>query len=176
MKKVFEGIKNFIFFVIGVAYFAFALFMTVLLLNYNRFNVTQFGNYSWILVNENISNEEFARGDLVVVKKTKFEDMKEGEFIFTYRIDNRRMAHVQVGRIGTVYPEEQAITFENGETYSEEFIAGVPYEKHAKIGGILSIIESKWGFLFIVLAPCFLIFIYEVYSLIIEIKYGAMKD
>lgn len=176
MKKVLEGIKNFIIFVIGVVYFAFALFMTVLLLNYNRFNITQFGNYSWVMINENISNEEFARGDLVIVKSIKFEDMKEGEYLFTYRIDNRRIPSIRVGRIGTVYAEEKAVTFENGETYSEEFIAGVPYEKHAKIGGILSIIESKWGFLFIVLVPCFLIFIYEVYSLIIEIKYGAMKD
>ena len=36
--------------------------------------------------------------------------------------------------------------------------------------------ESKWGFLFIVLVPCFLIFIYEVYALIIEIKYGAEEE
>ena len=51
-----------------------------------------------------------------------------------------------------------------------------PVKQYDKIGGYLSIIESKWGFLFIVLIPVFLIFIFEVYSLIIEIKYGAEED
>lgn len=174
--KVLEAIKNFIIFVVGVAYFAFALFMTVLLLNYNRFNITQFGNDSLVMINENISNEAYQKGDLVIVKKVKFEEMEKGQYLFTYRIDNRRVATIQVGKIGTIYEEEKAITFENGETYSDEFIAGVEVKKYPKIGGILSVIESKWGFLFIVLVPCFLIFIYEVYSLIIEIKYGATKD
>ena len=45
-----------------------------------------------------------------------------------------------------------------------------------KVGSVLSLLQSKWGFLFTVLVPCFLIFIYEVYSLIIEIKYGAEPD
>ena len=174
--KVLEAIKNFIIFVVVVAYFAFALFMTVLLLNYNRFNITQFGNDSLVMINENISNEAYQKGDLVIVKKVKFEEMEKGQYLFTYRIDNRRVATIQVGKIGTIYEEEKAITFENGETYSDEFIAGVEVKKYPKIGGILSVIESKWGFLFIVLVPCFLIFIYEVYSLIIEIKYGATKD
>ena len=174
--KVLEAIKNFIIFVVVVAYFAFALFMTVLLLNYNRFNITQFGNDSLVMINENISNEAYQKGDLVIVKKIKFEEMEKGQYLFTYRIDNRRVATIQVGKIGTIYEEEKAITFENGETYSDEFIAGVEVKKYPKIGGILSVIESKWGFLFIVLVPCFLIFIYEVYSLIIEIKYGATKD
>ena len=49
-------------------------------------------------------------------------------------------------------------------------------KKYEKIGTFLSVVESKWGFLFIVLVPSFLIFIYEVYSLIIEIKYGKDED
>ena len=176
MKKFLENLKNIIIFVIGVIYFTFALFMTILLLNYNKYNITQFGNDSWIMINEDISNEPYQKGDLVIAKKTKFEDMKEGEYLFTYRIDNRRVPIVQVGKIGTIYVEEKAISFENGETYSEDFIAGVEYKKYPKVGGYLSIIESKWGFLFIVLVPCLLIFIYELYALIVEIKYGADEE
>ena len=83
---------------------------------------------------------------------------------------------LQIGTIGEVYVEENAISYENGETYSYEFIAGKTEEVHAGVGTFLSVVESKWGFLFIVLVPCFLIFIYELYSLIIEIKYGAEED
>ena len=73
-------------------------------------------------------------------------------------------------------PDDEAITFENGNSYSREFIAGKPTKVYNDLGGYLSVVESRWGFLFIVLVPCFLIFIYEVYALIVEIKYGAEEN
>jgi hypothetical protein len=106
----------------------------------------------------------------------KIEEYKEGDYLFTYKIGSDRVPTVQLGKVGAVYADDDAIAFENGETYSSEFVAGVPTKKYEKIGGFLSIVESKWGFLFIVLIPVFLIFIYEVYALIIEIKYGAHED
>ena len=75
-----------------------------------------------------------------------------------------------------IYLEEDAIAFENGSNYSMEFIAGTPEKVYNDIGLYLGIIESKWGFLFIVLVPSFLIFVYELYSLIVEIKYGSDED
>ena len=176
MEKIVKGIKGFISFVLFVIYFCFALVMTVLLLNFNDYGVTQFGDNSFILINKKISTDTYNEGDLVIVESSKIEDYKVGDYIFTYRVGADRIPVVQVGKIGNVYPEEDAISFENGETYSSEFIAGTAVKKYEKIGGILSVIESKWGFLFIVLIPVFLIFIYEVYALIIEIKYGAEED
>ena len=125
-----------------------------------------------ILVNDKISNDKYVKGDLVLVKSLKIEEYKEGDYLFTYKIGSDRVPTVQLGKIGAVYADDDAIAFENGETYSSEFVAGVPTKKYEKIGGFLSIVESKWGFLFLVLVPCFLIFMYEIYSLIIEIKYG----
>ena len=164
-----------IFVLFGI-YFVFALAMTILLLNYNEYGITQFDNKSLIMINSKISNDEFKKGELIVTESKKVDEYKEGEYVFTYKIGPDRIPTVVVGKIGNIYPEEEAITFENGETYSVENIAGTPYKKYDKIGGILSLIESKWGFLFIVLIPVFLIFIYEVYALIIEIKYGAEED
>lgn len=176
MKKVFEIVKKVLSFVFFAIYFVFALIMTILLLNFNDYGVTQFDSTSFILVNDKISNDKYVKGDLVLVKSLKIEDYKEGDDLFTYKIGSDRIPTVQLGKIGTVYVEDDAIAFENGETYSSEFVAGVPTKKYENIGGFLSIVESKWGFLFIVLIPVFLIFIYEVYALIIEIKYGAHED
>ena len=150
--------------------------MTVLLLNFNDYGVTQFGDNSFILINKKISTDTYNEGDLVIVESSKIEDYKVGDYIFTYRVGADRIPVVQVGKIGNVYPEEDAISFENGETYSSEFIAGKPVKQYDKIGGYLSIIESKWGFLFIVLIPCLLIFIYEIYELVVEIKYGSDEE
>ena len=40
------------------------------------------------------------------------------------------------------------------------------------IGGILDILESRLGFLLLVILPILLIFMYQIYALIIVIKYG----
>lgn len=174
--KVLNIIKNIILSILFVVYFAFVILMTVLVLNFNDYNVTEFGSTSLIIINDEISNESYKKGDLVVVEKKKINNMKIGDEIFTYKIDSKGDVSIDLGKIGNVYPEEDAVAFENGSTYSFEFIAGVPQEKHAKIGTFLSIIESKWGFLFIVLVPSFLIFVYEIYALIVEIKYGKDEE
>lgn len=176
MKKVLEGIKSFFSFVLFMVYFLFALVMTILLLNFNDFGVTQFGNKSFVLINDKISNDSYKKGNLVIVESQKIEEYKVGEYIFTYKVGADRIPTIQVGKIGNVYVQENSVAFENGETYSEEYIAGTAVKQYEKIGSVLSVIESKWGFLFIVLIPVFLIFVYEVYALIVEIKYGSEED
>ena len=176
MKKVLETIKKILIGIVGTAYFLFALAMTILLLNYNDYGVTQFANKSLIIMTDNVASEKYKKGDLVIVESKKADQIKTGQEVFTYRIDSKGIPMIQIGTVGDVYLEENAIAYENGETYSAEFIAGKATERHENIGTALSIIESQWGFLFIVLVPCFLIFIYEVYSLIVEIKYGAEED
>lgn len=174
--KVLNAIKKVVLGIIGILYFAFALVMTILLLNYNDYGVTQFGNASLVIINDEVANEKYDKGDLVIVESKKLEKLKVGDEIFTYRVDSKGAPHIQIGKIGEIYEADEAISFENGETYSTDFIAGMAKEKHPKWGTFLAIVESQWGFLFIVLVPCFLIFIYELYSLIIEIKYGAEED
>ena len=176
MKKVLETIKKILIGIIGTAYFIFALIMTILLLNFNDYGVTQFGNKSLVIINDEIASENYKKGDLVIVEGKKVDKIEVGEEIFTYRIDSKGIPSIQVGIVGDIYVEDEAIAFENGETYSMEFVAGIGTESYEHLGTALSIIESQWGFLFIVLVPCFLIFIYEVYSLIVEIKYGAEED
>lgn len=174
--KALKVIKKVLLVILGTVYFAFALFMTILLLNYNEYGVTQFGSKSLILINDSISSENFKKGDLVIVKEQKLEEIKVGDEIFTYRVDAKGRPNVELGTVGKIYPNENAISFENGSSYEMDFVAGKAIETHSKIGGFLSIVESQWGFLFIVLVPCFLIFIYEVYALIVEIKYGAEEE
>ena len=62
---------------------------------------------------------------------------------------------------------------ENGSVYDIKFIAGTPTKVYSGIGNFLSVVESRMGFLFIILVPSFLIFVYEIYALVIEFKYGS---
>jgi len=176
MSKILQKIKNFIVGVLGCIFFAFAIAMTILLLNYNKYGLTQFGNTTFVIVPGEISSETVNKGDLVLVKSKKIADLEIGDEIFVYRIINSNKVNVEVGKVGQVYLEEDAIAFENGDIFSNEFIIGTSDKIYNKIGTYLSVIESKWGFLFIILVPCLLIFIYEIYALIVEIKYGEEEN
>lgn len=171
--KVLEKIKSIILGILGVLFFCFALAMTILLLNYNDYGLTQFGSTTWVLINDNISSDSFKKGDLVLVESKKLADLKIDDEVFTYRVGAKGNVHVELGKVGQIYSEENAISYENGDTYAMDFVIGTADKVYNKIGTYLSIIESRWGFLFIVLVPCFLIFIYEIYALIVEVKYGT---
>jgi hypothetical protein len=167
--KVFKKIIIGIF---GVAFFGFALVMTILLLNFNDFGVTQIDNKSLVIINDEITSEKYKKGDLVVVKGQKLSEIAVGDEIFAYKVDKNGVASIDLGKVGQVYQDEKAISFENGATYAIDYIVGKADKTYGHIGTYLSIIESKWGFLFIILVPSFLIFIYEIYALIVEVKYG----
>lgn len=170
--KVLGTIKNVIIVIISVIFFGFALFVTVLLLNFNQYGVTQFNDTSVVVLKEKVSSDEYQKGDVVLVEAFKANEFEIGETVFTYRVDNG-VAHIEIGKVGEIYENEKSLSFENGDTYSEKFIIGKPGKVYKKVGTFLGIVESKWGFLFIVLVPCFLLFIYQIYALIIEIKYGG---
>ena len=173
MRKIIKKIKSFIAGVLMLIFFAFALSMTILLLNYNKYGLTQFGDTTFVIINDKISSETFKKGDLVLVESEKLTDLELGDEIFVYRINNGGSVSIELGRVGEVYLEEDAVAFENGDIFSSQFVIGTADEIYNDVGTYLAIIESKWGFLFIVLVPCLLIFIYEIYALIVEIKYGA---
>ena len=176
MIKVLQAIKSFIVGVLGCIFFAFAISITVLLLNYNKYGLTQFGNTTLVMIRDEIASETLKKGDLVLVKSSKVTDLELGEEIFVYRILGSNKVTVEVGKVGQLYPDEDAVAFENGDIFSQEFVIGTADKIYNEIGTYLSIVESKWGFLFLILVPCLLIFIYEIYALIVEIKYGADEN
>ena len=176
MIKVLQFIKSLILGVLGCIFFAFAITLTILLLNYNKYGLTQFGNTTFVNISDDITSDTVKKGDLVLVKSRKLDILELGSEIFVYRVVNSNKVIVEVGKIGEIYLEEDAIAFENGDIFSREFIIGTTDKIYNNVGTFLSIVESKWGFLFLVLVPCLLIFIYEIYALIIEIKYGAEEE
>lgn len=170
--KVLEIIKKFFIGLLGAVFFIFALFMTVLLLYRNDYGVTQFEDKSLIIINDEISSENYEKGDLVIVDAKRLEEIEKGDEIFAYSVDSNNRAHVNLGLVGEIYVDEHAISYENGSTFSMEYVIGETVKVYNGIGTLLSIVQSQWGFLFLVLVPGFLIFIYEIYALIVEIKYG----
>ena len=174
--KTLKMIKNILMGILGTAFYAFALIMTILLLNFNNYGVTEFGDKSLIILKQEVSNKNYKKGDLVIVQKARYDMINVGDEIFTYSVNSKGVATVEIGIVGEKYDKEKAISFENGASFSEDFIIGKATKTYNDYGTVLSVIESKWGFLFIVLVPGFIIFLYEIYALIIEIKYGDEEE
>jgi hypothetical protein len=174
--KTLKTIKNILMGILGTLFYAFALIMTILLLNFNKFGVTEFGDKSLIILEQEVSNKNYKKGDLIIVQKTRYDMINVGDEVFTYSVNSKGAATVEIGTVGDKYDKEKAISFENGASFSEDFVIGKATKVYNDYGTVLSVIESKWGFLFIVLVPGFIIFLYEIYALIVEIKYGDDEE
>lgn len=174
--KVLKAIKKIFLTILVVIYFTFVLAMSMLLLNYNKYGITEFDGTSLIILNESVNNDKYDKGDLLIIENKSISNIQKGDEIFVYRIRDNKEVSIDFGIIGEVYPDEDAIEFENGATFAMEFVIGEVDKVYEDIGTFLSIIESKWVFLFVIIVPCFLIFIYEVYELIVEIKYGNEEE
>ncbi len=170
--KVVRMIKKGITVILGVAFFAFALVFTILLLYRNKYGVTQFDSTSLIIIGNEISSENYQKGDLVIVESQRIGDYSLGDEIFVYQLKAGNVVNIDLGTIGEINEEGKKVSFENGETYSMEFVAGKTKKVYSDLGRYIAIITSQWGFLFMILIPCFFIFVFQIYALIIEIKYG----
>jgi len=145
MAKILEKIKNFITGVLICIFFTFTITITVLLLNFNKYGLTQFGNTTFVMVADHISSETFKKGDMVLVDYKKISELEVGNEIFVYRILGSNKVLVEIGKVGQIYLEEDAVAFENGDVFSNEFIIGTATKKYEKVGTFLSIVESKWA-------------------------------
>lgn len=176
IKKIILTIKKIITSILAVLFFGFAIAMTILLLNYNKYGVTQFDNTSLIIIKEEISSDNYAKGDLVLVEGKPINRINPGDEIFIYQVNSSGIPRIDLGIIGEVHIQDNAISFENGATYSMDFAIGEASQVYNEIGTYLSMVTSKWGFLFIILLPSFLIFIGQLYALVIEIRYGGEEE
>ena len=89
MKKT---ILNIIF---GI-YVVIAVFVTICLLSYNQFKVTEFGDTSLVIVTDNEMMPDFNKGDLIMVDKS--QQVLPGDKAFFYDTYNRQI-EVRLGEV-----------------------------------------------------------------------------
>ena len=77
--------------VIFVIYAIIAVLVTICLLSYNQFRVTEFGVYSLLIIDSDDLNPEYQKGDLVIVEKADI--IRVGEKAFFY---NTYQSEIQI--------------------------------------------------------------------------------
>lgn len=157
MKKT---LKNILFSI----YFAIAILLTLFLLSYNEFKVPEIGTYSLILIRDSELAPEFNKGDLVIVNKD--DEVLTGRKAFFYDTYKQKV-EIRLGNVEKaerITSTETTYTFEGERKLSSEYVLGpantaevIPY-----VGTVLSVLGSKWGFLFLIVFPALILVVNQI--------------
>lgn len=170
MKKFFSNL-------IIIVYAIFAIFLTVCLLSYNDYKVTEFGNYTLVIIDSNDIKGSFEKGSLVIVDTDEKPEI--GEKAFFYNTSNKNeISLAEVKNKETISEIETTYTFAGDKLVSTAHMIGstehateIPY-----LGTVLGIAASKWGYLFLVVLPTLLAFLYEITKVVEDIKNNKDED
>lgn len=161
-------IKNIL---IGI-YVLIAIFATICLISINQHRVTELGEYTLLYIDKDTNSDTFAKGDMAIVSSDY--ELQVGDEIFFYSVYEKNVRPV-VGKIvesEVINEKETTYTLDNEKALSSQYVIG-KVEESIRIpfaGSVMKILESKWGFLFLIVLPVLIAFIYELYSIFLEIR------
>lgn len=171
MKKVFR----FLWSVVEVVIIAYVILITSFVLCKNKYGFTQFGDYTFdnISLIDERNIEDTKKGDLLVVQNSN--NIQVGDRIYYYAAYNE-MYIVRSDYVTKIDSDDYSSLYtvhrnDDDLTIPSTRVLGKYANTYAKIGGILGILESKVGFLFLVLLPIMIVFIYQVYEFITILRY-----
>lgn len=173
MKKIVSWVLG----IVEAIIIVYVIFLTGCLLFVNDYGHTQFGKYTLVEVNKGQASllEGVESGDLLVIKDG--DDIVKGNVIYYYSVINDQyfikkaaVTEIKDDGFATIYSLDVA---NKGETATviDKKVIGNYVSVHRSLGKVLSVLESKVGFLFLVLLPMMCIFIYHVYSFVIILKF-----
>ena len=155
--------------IIVILYFVIAIFVTICLLTFNEFKVSQFGDKTLVIIDEDYEEFKYKKGDLVIVGLSGYEKAEAGDTVFFYKDYGIKIAEIKkkndYGEAGINFNIDG-----NYQVVKEDIVGTSANQKVIrKVGGILKLLESKWGFLFLIVFPSLLAFLREIRELILEI-------
>ena len=169
MKKVLGGI-------LLVVYSIIAITVTVLLLSYNEYNCSEIGGYTVYIVNDDSLEPEYKQGSILLIKHTSDKNVQSGDSMFLYKVLSSQEYEFVVRTLDKKVQQGNHISYvaDNSENYDSSYFVGKTSDTVVIEGWgfLLSLLESKWGYLFCVVIVSLLLFLQEVFELSMEIKYG----
>ena len=176
MKNVLKSVWSFIEVIIVV----YVIFVTSCILMRNDYGYTQFGKYTFVTISE--SNAKFFKvyeeGDLLIVRGQKF-NINEGDVIYYYlSLDDKYLVRqgVVASKVEDEYSALYTLNDNDKSSVSSSRVIGKYVSVKKGAGRALEVLESRFGFLFLVLLPIMIVFIYQVYQLVVVARYEVVDD
>ena len=165
--------------ILFVIYAIIAITVTVLLLSFNEYNCSEIGGYTVYIASDDSLEPEYNEGSILLIKETSDKHVKPGDQLFFYQVINSQEYEFVSRTLEGKTQQGNHILYQvdNGEIYDASYFVGKTDDTIVieGWGWILSLLESKWGYLFCIVIVSLLLFLQEVFDLIIELKYGGTK-
>lgn len=175
MKKVLKITWS----ILQVLIIVYVILITSLLFFENKYGFSQFGNTVIHNVNKldtkNISGVK--DGDLLIIKHK--EKLEVGDIAYYYAVHNDKyiivtdkVVKVRRDRDNYLY----TIDRDTPVTISSTRVIGNKIKNYHGIGRVLRVVESRTGFIFFVLLPIMIVFIYQVYQFLKILRYEKVVE
>ena len=155
-------------------YLAFVIFTTGFLLNKNDYGVSNFMGKHLIALDDDSLEPDYKANTVLVLKPVTNDEVEIGDKIFYYDTysTEHKIKFTEVTRKEKVNDSEVTYSLRDNTLVSSQYVLGTEKSDTSLsfLGKLLYILQSKWGFLIIVVFPLFLAFIYEIYAIIKEFK------
>lgn len=171
MKKVLKVLIG----IVVTIYLVIVVFTTAYLLNRNDYGVSMFMGKYLVFVEDKALEPIYKSHALLVIDPVKNLEVETGTMTFFYDTyaTTKKIKFVEVTKREEINENEVTYTLKDNTKISSEYVLGTKNSTTALnlLGSFLYIVQSRWGFLFIVVFPLFLAFVYEIYSIYKEVKY-----
>ena len=174
MKKAYRILIG----VLEIVVILHVIIVTAILLSKNKYGYTQFGDCVISTVSHVDAKEmkSVKKGDLLIVHHKK--NIKKGDTIYYYVVNEEAylirsdiVSNVETDNYNSIYTIGK-----NGMDVASSRVLGKDKITFHHLGSVLDVVESRPGFLFLVLLPIILVFIYQVYELIKVFKEERSKE
>lgn len=164
--------KKITLYLLGIIYIILTAVITVFLLSKNEYNLTEINDNTYYVVTND--NKKYNKGDLLLINHNNSNKISKGKYIFYYNTYTKKM-QVDIAKIKEteiISETETTYLLDNDAYISSEYVIGstdlvkvVPI-----VGYLIMILESTWGYLIFIVLPLFIMFLYEIHSIIKETR------
>ena len=174
MRKV----LNILWILLQILIIIYVVTVTIYIVNKNSYGYTKIGDYHFSIIHKNnkdiINNGKI--GDLLIIKKT--HDIGKNNIIYYYSVNGNKYV-VHSGKVEEVIGKGKNSLYQlEGEaklSVVDSRVLGRKVTRIPKLGKIIEFLESRIGFLFCVLLPIMIIFIYHIFQLFVQIRYDEVE-
>ena len=162
MKNVLKSVWSFIEVIIVV----YVIFVTSCILMRNDYGYTQFGKYTFVTISESNAKffKDYEEGDLLIVRGQKF-NINEGDVIYYYlSLDDKYLVRqgVVASKVEDEYSALYTLNDNDKSSVSSSRVIGKYVSVKKGAGRALEVLESRFGFLLLILLPIMIVFVDEV--------------
>lgn len=177
MKKFLKYFWN----VLQVLIVIYVVCVSVLILNRNIYNKSEIGNYTFVTIGEDdVSNlNNVKNGDLLIIDSK--EKIVVGDTVYYYSgssddfvVLSDVVTNIKKSDNGYIY----LLANSDYNILSSRIVGSKSINIHY-LGKIIDVVTSEIGFIFLVLLPILVVFVYQLYQFIVSlvlIKNSKIKD